>query len=197
MALGLTALGEGRMPARMRLEASAAHSLGGVIGGGVVAAGLWLAATPIRTLFPSPVPELVVSIIAIAAVAIDANLLKLQNRSGQVPAVWYGRYGPQRSYAMYGFLFGAGFATLRPHAVIYTVFAALALLAPLPAAALGGAVFGLGRTVVIGPASLRATAVSWLLYRSPRVHRVWSAVSIVLSVALLWVAIATAGAIRG
>jgi hypothetical protein len=90
---------------------------------------------------------------------------------------------------MYGFLFGAAFATLRPFAVIYAIFLALGMLAGFPAAILGGLLFGLGRTVMIGPASVRATAASRVLYRAPRVHRYWAGGSVALSLILAWTAI--------
>jgi hypothetical protein len=189
MILGMTALGEGRMPALTRLEMSVAHALGGALGGALMAALVWLAATPVRTILSSPVPEFVVAGAAVVAVGIDTHLLHVHNRTGQVPAVWFARYGPQRSYAIYGFLFGAAFATLRPFAVIYAIFLALGMLVGFPAAVFGGALFGLGRTVLIGPASLRATGAALVLYRAPGVHRYWAGGSVVLSLTLVWTAI--------
>lgn len=189
MILGLTALGEGRMPSRIRLETSVAHLAGGAVGGSLMAGVLWLAGTPIHTLLPPAIPATVVGATAILAVLMDAKLLKLRTWGSQVPPVWFARYGPQRSYAMYGFMLGSGLATARPYAVTYPAFAALALLAPFPEAILGGALFGLGRTVLIGPGSLRATAVSRLLYRAPGVHRVWSVLAVGLSLGVLSIAI--------
>lgn len=194
MILGLTALGEGRMPLRTRIEMSTGHTVGGMVGGTAASAILWLAFTPIRTLFPDAVSAVSVATTAVVAILVDTRLLRTRSHGSQVPPVWLARHGPTRSYAMYGFMLGSGFATARPYAVIYAVFLALALLSPFPQALMGGALFGLGRTALIGPASFRATAISLLLYRSPRSRRVWSTVSVMLSAALVLLVAVSAGA---
>lgn len=192
MILGLTALGEGSMPTRIRVRASVGHLLGGVLGGAAVAAVLWLLASPFRTLAPSFIPALIVGAVALMALAIDTG--QVRERPGrQVPAVWFGRYGPSRSYAMYGLMFGSTFATLRPFAVIYPVFAGIAMLVPLPAALLSGALFGAGRTATIGFASLRATAISGILYRRPGMRRIWVGASVLLTLCLLGMAMGGMG----
>jgi hypothetical protein len=191
MILGLTALGEGSMPLRTRLETALMHMLGAAVGGTFTASLLWLAATPIRTLLPTAVSVGIVILVAIVAIAIDLRLVPGASRGKQVPSPWLGRYGPQRAYALYGLKFGAAFGTLRPFAVIYPTFAALALLVSLPTAVLCGAVFGIGRTAIVGPASFKSVWTSKALYHGRWTRQAWTATSIVLSLGLSVLALAS------
>lgn len=74
------------MPWRTHLAMSAAHVAGGVVGGVLASALLWLAATPIRTLVPVGMSELLVAAVAILALAVDAKLLRLRRNGTVAPA---------------------------------------------------------------------------------------------------------------
>lgn len=191
MILGLTALGEGRMPTRTRISTWALHMAGALVGGLAAAVGLWLLLSPVRALLPAVVLVAVVVTCAAVAIGVDLGWVRLNMAVRQVPAVWFGRYGPQRSYALYGLMFGSAFSVLRPFAVTYPLFASIALLADLQTALLAGMLFGVGRAVIVGPASYAATAVSRLLFRDLRMHRVWAAVSVLLTIALAFVVLSS------
>lgn len=169
------------------------HVVGGVAGGAITGGVAWLILSPLRTLFPPEVSVGIVIAAAVAATLVDARVIHVKSTGSQVPPVWLTRYGPQRSYGMYGFMFGVAFATIRTYAVIYAVFLAMGLLGTFPTAAAGGALFGLGRTAIIGPASLRATLVSKVLYRGRGVWRAWTLGSAALSAATVLVALRSAG----
>lgn len=188
MILGLTALGEGSMPTRMLVRMSIAHAAGGVVGGGAAAATIWLALTPVRTLLPGVVAEVIVAAVALTAVLVDVKVLKVHAVGGQVPPEWYARYGPERSYAMYGLVLGSAFGTFRPYASVYAVFAALGFLVPLELAVLSGAAYGFARTAVIGPASLAATPIAKLLYLHPP-KAAWATLSIAVTCLVLLMAL--------
>jgi hypothetical protein len=190
MILGLTALGEGRMPLRIRLETALTHVLGAMAGGALMALGVWLAATPLRTLAPTEVSIGVVVLVAVVAVGIDLRVIPGAGRGKQVPSPWLKRYGPQRAYALYGLKFGAAFSTLRPFAVVYPVVAAVGLLVSLPMALVCGAVFGIGRTAIVGPASFKSVWTSQALYHGRFTRQVWTATSVVLSLGLSALALA-------
>lgn len=194
MILGLTALGEGSMPLRTRLQTALMHMLGAATGGALMATVLWLAATPIRTLLPTAVSIGVVIGVALVAIAIDLRIVPGASRGKQVPSPWLGRYGPQRAYLLYGLKFGAAFSTLRPYAVVYPVFAALAFVGSLPAAVLCGAIFGVGRTAIVGPGSFKSVLTSRALFHGRWTRQVWTAASIVLSVGLSALALASGAA---
>lgn len=188
MILGLTALGEGRMPLRTRVETAASHALAAAAGGALIAFLLWLAATPVRTLLPSPVALSAVVATAVVAIGIDTRLLRGASKGRQVPGTWLRRYGPQRAYALYGLRFGMAFTTLRPFAVIYVLFVALAVLVSLPVAMLCGALFGFGRTAIVGPASFGSVVSSKFLYHGVGVRRIWATISVALTVVLVLMA---------
>jgi hypothetical protein len=185
MLLGMTALGEGgRTPKGSRARMAVAHIAGGVIAGASVAAAAWLLATPVRTLVPAVARAGIVVAVAALAALIDLGFVRRSHRLGQVPRDYARKWGATRAYALYGARFGAAFTTLVPYAATYTLFAVLTLTLPLGSAALGGALFGLGRTILIGPGSLVATELSSFLFRGRGVRRRWIAVSFVLSALL-------------
>jgi hypothetical protein len=180
MVLGLTALGEGRMPTSMRIQMAVLHTAGGLVGGALGFGAVWLLLTPIRT-FGTATAVVITSAVAFAAVGLDVGVLRPRRRGRQVSPAWYTRYGPRRSYLYFGAVLGAAIGTIRPFAVSYVVFCAAALWLPLHLALLAGALFGLGRTGIIGPASLRATTCSRVLYRARHAHAAWSVVSVAAS----------------
>jgi hypothetical protein len=185
MLLGMTALGEGGGPLKgSRTRMAVSHMAGGVVGGASVAAVAWLLATPVRTLVPAVARVGIVVAVAALAVLIDLGLVRKSHRLGQVPRDYARKWGMTKAYALYGARFGAAFTTLVPYAATYTLFAALTLTLPLGSAALGGALFGLGRTILIGPGSLVATRLSSFLFRGSGVRQKWIAVSFVLSALL-------------
>src|SRR5437588_7536104 len=153
MILGIASLGEGRRPIEQRAQLWIAHSLGGVLGGTLMALTVWIVVTPIRTLLPRSVTFLLFALVATYGILADLGRTRFHRPKSQVPATWYARYGPAKSYLLYGLSLGAGMLTYVPYGAVYGTFAAIAALLPLPAAAVAGALFGLGRTLPSGPAS--------------------------------------------
>lgn len=194
MVLGLTALGEGRIPIRIRLAAAMGHIIGAIVGGAVVSAGIWLMATPVRTLVPITIVASAVLAAVVVAIAIDARLVHVQNRSGQVPARWRQRYGVTRSYGLYGLMFGTAFATLRPHAVTYPLFVALALQRSLAVAVVAGCCFGIGHTFLVGPASYVPRLSGQVLFYNRVARRLWTSFSIAVTLGLALLVVQGAGA---
>jgi hypothetical protein len=185
MILGIASLGEGRRPILERVQLWGSHTLGGVLGGAAMAAFLWLLFTPLRTLLPRDFALALVGLVAVYSVLADAGKVRFWRRRSQVPAAWYARYGPTQSYVLYGLFLGAGILTYVPYGVVYGAFAAMATLLSLPQAALGGALFGIGRTLTTGPASFYAEPVSRLLFRSPRAQARSAKLSVALTIALV------------
>jgi hypothetical protein len=126
------------------------HGVAGVVGGAAIAMLVWTFTIPLHTLLPLSASLAIFSSFALFAIAADLELVRLPSRHKQVPQSWYGVYGPLRSYAYYGLILGGGLLTEIPFAVTYSIFAA-ALILPLPDAVLLGALFGLGRTGIVGP----------------------------------------------
>lgn len=173
------------MDHRLRLQMAAAHTIGGAAGGVIGVGVIWLVASPARTLLPLGVREGAVALVALVACLVELRVVHIGGHQKQVNAHWYRRYGPTRSYAAYGLMLGSAIATLRPFSFVYPAFAATALLVPFKGALLCGAVFGLGRTAFLGPASYRATFMSKVLYRSGSAFAFWRGLSMVSSLALL------------
>jgi hypothetical protein len=173
------------MPHRTRVVMAVAHFVGGVAGGAVGAVAVWLVASPLRTILPLSAREGIVAAVALVAVLMELRILKVRGRQGQVDARWYRKFGPVRAYAAYGLMLGSAIATLRPFAFVYPVLAATGLLVPFPDAVLCGAVFGLGRTVLLGPASYRATFFSCVLHRHAYAFAAWRGVSTTASLFIL------------
>jgi hypothetical protein len=123
--------------------------------------------------------------IALIAIAVDLGLVQMPWRLGQVPAEYLTRWGAARAYFYFGVRFGLAFTTVVPYAVTLSLFAVLSLKGQATSALIGGALFGLGRTVLIGPGSRRATWLSWFLYRRPGVRRWWKALSVVATVLIV------------
>lgn len=135
----------------MGLKMGLVHGAGGAIGGALMALGLWLVLTPIRTLLPGVAALAIVVSLALLTALADAGLVRIARQTRQVPSEWYHTHGPYRSHALYGLCLGAGLGTNVTYAVEYAVFLAPALLLPLPGALAGGLAFGLARTVLVGP----------------------------------------------
>jgi hypothetical protein len=185
MILGIASLGEGERPIEQRLRLWVAHSVGGTVGGALAALLIWLVLTPVRTMLPGVVGLVLVSLVAAYAVLADLGKVRFRRPSTQVPQTWYARYGPERAYFFYGGALGAGLVTYVPYGLAYSVFAALGLLLPLPAALAAGALFGLARTIPTGPGSLSAEWASRVLFRSPVSHRIFARLSVAATLALV------------
>lgn len=138
------------------------HVLGGVAGGAVLSTAAWLALTPIRTLTPLPFNRLLVLAMCSWTALGDLGLLRVPRQERQVPQSWLVRYGPARSYFLYGLELGAGLVTYIPFATTYALFTASALVLGLADAIFVGILFGLGRTLLVGPINLDQRLVRWL-----------------------------------
>jgi hypothetical protein len=185
MLLGMTGLGEiGERNRALRAKMAVGHVAGAVTAGAAMAMALWLLLTPIRTLLPPLISPLFVATTAVLAIAVDLGIVRQTHRLGQVPREYFRKWGSAKAYTLYGLRFGAGFTTLVPYAATYTLFAVLAIAQPFASAALCGAFFGLGRTVLIGPGSLIATELSRVLFRNRGVRRWWVSASLILSTLL-------------
>lgn len=192
MILGIASPGGGRSDssaAGIRVRMWVSHVCGGLLGGATTAAGVWLLATPIRTLMPRNVSLVVFVCIAIFAIAWDTKRFRPQRHGRQVPAKWIATHGAVRGYAMYGAVLGSGLLTYIPVGATYVVFAGVALLAGLPSAIVAGAAFGAARAGLVGPAALAAATTSKLLYRSRASQLVLPRLSALGSAALLALAI--------
>jgi hypothetical protein len=127
-----------------------------------MAAAVWLLVTPFRTLLPSIALLAFLAPFALAAALSDLGHVELPRQQRQVPQSWYGRHGPIGSYVRYGLGLGAGLATNVTYAAEYTVFLGAGLLLPIASAVIVGALFGLGRTILVGPlACSNRTANRW------------------------------------
>lgn len=114
---------------------------------------MWFVASPIRTMLPSLTAVGLLLPLCAVAMALDLRWISLPNvlRRGQVPVKWLARYGPSRSYFLYGFSLGAGVFTFVPFAITFVAFSAGALLAPFWGAVAAGAGFGIGRAGLVTP----------------------------------------------
>ena len=103
MILGMTSLGEGRMPTRNHLQRWGSHAAGGCIGGLLTAGALLLVAAPARTLIPLPARVAVcLSLILVSGVLTSRPAHRKSHRV-QVPATWVRRYGANLSGAFLGY----------------------------------------------------------------------------------------------
>ena len=182
MIRGIASLGEGRTATRTKGGVSVAHTLGGAVGGAGMAAGIWLVGTPLRTFIPTDVLMVGFFTVALLASLIDLGVVHRPLVGRQVPATWVRRHGWSRSYAMYGIILGSGLLAHIPYALTLTVFAAVGLLLPPGPAITVGLVFGLTRTVLVGPAALHAEISSRLLYESSWSQRLVPKLSILTCV---------------
>jgi len=157
---GITSLGQGRSQLHIRAGAWMLHVLGGASGGAAIGGSAWLLLTPFRTLLPNGTVPLVVALIAGAAIALELRPGTLPNNRSQVPVRWLRRFGPLRSYLLYGGVLGIGVATHVPYTATYVVIGGLALTLSLSQALVAGALFGAARSALVGPMSLLASRVS-------------------------------------
>lgn len=186
MILGITSLGEGRTRLSTRIQLAALHAAGGIIGGTAMVIALIVASTPIRTLVAHDPKIAVVAGLLVVLVLIDLRVVDKRSRRGQVPATWARRHGRGKAFVLYGVQLGAGLVTYVPYGVTYGVFAVAAVLLPVPQALLVGALFGLGRTLSVGLASLAPVEpLSRLLYRSRFAPKAWPYASAVLLLVLV------------
>ena len=186
MILAIGSLGEGAPRRRTKLAMAAAHLAGGAIGGCAAIAVVWLAATPVRTLLPQAVA--IVLLVPIVAWALSVDLghtLKSSARGRQVQSTWLKHRGPIVGFALYGAKLGAGLLTYVPFAVTYAMFAAAALLLSGPAALACGALFGAARACAVTVGALRAEAASQILFRRRGSRRLYLAVSVAASIAII------------
>lgn len=181
MILGMTRVGDARPHFQQRLKMGAAHALGGMVGGALIAGAVFLACTPIRTLLGLGVARALAAFIILIAAALDLGLLRWNGPGGQVDPGLRAMHGPTRSYFIYGVKFGIGALTLRPSAVYYSALAVIGLVLPLAFAIAAGILFGLGRTALVYPSSFHATQVSLVLSRGRYAHRAWRTVGTVIS----------------
>jgi hypothetical protein len=193
MILGMTALGEGRPTGRQRFSWGVAHTIGGALGGIALALVVWILGTPVRTLAGGLVAAICAAGVVVFAVLLDLGVIRWRDRTGQVDPYWRARFGPRRSFFFYGAVFGFGWLTVKPSAVFYSATALLGLMLPLPEVLVGGALVGIGRTILVYPLSYRATGASCILSRgrwaSYAWHRAGAAVSIASLVAIMVTAV--------
>lgn len=136
-----------------QLRAALAHLTGGAVGGAGTAAGLWLLATPLRTLLPQPAAPALTVIVALIAFSSDLGLLRLPSVHRQLPRTWTHRFGNSRLYLLYGAVLGTGLLTSAAYSLTFAVLAYLSLQQSFTFALAAGALMGLGRTVFVGPLS--------------------------------------------
>lgn len=186
MILAIGSLGEGAPRRRTRLAMATSHLVGGVVGGCAGIAVVWLAATPVRTLLP---PEVAIALlIPIVGWALSVDLghtLKSSARGRQVQSTWLQHRGDVVGFALYGAKLGTGLLTHVPFAATYATFAAAALLLSGPAALACGALFGAARAGVVVVGALRAERASQILFRRRGSRRVYLAVSVAASIAIV------------
>jgi hypothetical protein len=182
---GTRSLGQGtERGLRLPIVMSVLHGLSGAIGGAGLAVAVWAFSIPVRTLLPRTVVVGLFACVAVLAMAADTVHTPMPARHIQVPKSWYGRYGPVRSYALYGLVLGAGLLTDIPYAVTYTIFAS-GLVLPIGLAVLLGALFGLGRTAVVGPITVHHRVVEAITRSFPRLRPRLPIVSALASLMLL------------
>jgi hypothetical protein len=158
---GIASLVQGERRRKLGVSMWLAHTGLGITGGVGMAALVWLLLTPLRTIPPEPVVIAIFLGISAAAVLAELNLIPMPRQARQVPQWWYGRYGPTRSYALYGLWLGAGLATNVTYTLEFVIFAAAGLLLPLPQALVVGLAFGFARTAFVGPLGLVPGAAGW------------------------------------
>lgn len=146
---------------------------------------VWLLFTPLRTIPPEPVAFVIFLGIAAASVLAELNLMPMPRQARQVPQWWYARYGPTRSYALYGLWLGAGLATNITYTVEFVVFASAALLLSLPQALIVGLAFGFARTAFVGPLGLAPRAAGWWSRQYAGGMQVRMVISCILSVGVV------------
>lgn len=181
MILGIASLGEGTWRVRSKTMVWVVHMAGGALGGSITAAALWLALTPLRTFTPSLVLAAILGLILVWVLLIDLGVIRRPFRVGQVPSTWPRRFGALGAYWRYGLVLGSGLLVYVPHAATYSLFATAALLNSPVLALLAGGSFGLGRTLLIGPASFAADGASRILFRSSGSHLTSSRLSVLLT----------------
>jgi hypothetical protein len=182
--------GEGSSPT-VQARTAAAHVAGGFVGGTAMAASLWLAVTPVRTLLPAPAVVGLFAIVVVVAAGIDLRLLdRGTSRGRQVPATWRRRYGHYRGFMAFGAVLGMGVGTFVSYALTYVAFAAAAVLMPLGLAAASGAVFGIARAGAAAIGSGAAPVAGDAFKRLQRSRHVPTLLSVLVSSAVLAAAIA-------
>jgi hypothetical protein len=127
---------------------------------------------PVRTLPPDVVVFVLFIGLAAFFIVWDLRKFDLPFQGRQVPATWIARYGAVRSYALYGAFLGAGVITFVPIGAIYVTFGAVALLVGIGSATIAGALYGVARAALVGPAAFVADASSRFLFRSQAAHEI-------------------------
>lgn len=137
------------------------HVAGAVTGGVAVFVSAWLLVAPAR-LFVPYVALLALfgaqcMYCAMTEIGLGRPLLRPNHR--QVPVAWSARFGPRRSFWMYGLVLGAAVFTFVPYALAYCVLAGTALFGSVKTSIEAGALFGVGRSVFVGPCALSKVVV--------------------------------------
>lgn len=162
------------------------HLLGATIGGVLSVTVLWMLAAPIRSLVPLWAAIAMTSIVAIASILSDLRVVSLKGSERQVNRSWTRQFGAVGGYFRFGLMLGAGLLTFVPFAVLFSTFTLASTMLSLPSAAAVGALYGLGRTLLVGPGaalpSNPSTLLPTLLARS---HMALPRVSALLSLLLL------------
>jgi hypothetical protein len=188
MILGIASPGGGRNDVGDRggrVRMWLAHLAGGLFGGGSAATLVWILASPVRTLPPHAATVSAFAGAVAFFTAWDLIKFRLPFRGRQVPATWKSAYGATRSYGMYGAFLGAGLLTYVSVGATYVLYCGLALMSDLTTAAAAGAIYGVARAGLVGPAALSVETSSKLLYRSKYSQPALSIVSAFASSGLL------------
>lgn len=169
----------------LRLRMWLAHLTGGAIGGAAMGCLVWILASPIRTFPPRLVGVILFAAAGLVFAVWDLAKFHLPFSGQQVPARWASAHGAVQGYAMYGIYLGTGLLTFVPVGATYVLFSGLALITSFGTAAIAGALFGVARTGLIGPAALAADSISRLLFRSRLSHAVFPRVSAASSIVIV------------
>jgi hypothetical protein len=184
---GIAPLVEGNRDKRLALATWSLHVLGGSVGGMMVGATLWVALAPLRSWTPLPVRAALLVVLIITGLADPLSrgrVRLLPSRQIQVPQAWYKRYGPPSAYFRYGLVLGSGIWTYIPNALVYVAFGGASLLLSFGGAVVAGSAFGVGRTLVVGPAATVTRLVAILPARLGTLSRWSTTASLILSAVL-------------
>jgi len=190
MIQGIASLGpRDQTSVAVHLKTGVVHLVGGIVGGGSMAAVAWLVATPVRTLLPNGGVLGLFAVFVALNVAVDLRWVGSgTSRGRQVPATWRQRYGHYSGFAGFGGTLGAGVATFVPYAITYVVFAAAAVLLPLGSAVVCGIVFGGARAAIAAAGSTNASLAGRVFQRIIGMRRLGTLASVGLALTILVVA---------
>lgn len=121
----------------------------GAVAGGVVLASVASLVSPLVGRVPIEARAAVLAILAIVAAVIEFRGWALPSWRRQVNEDWLTEYRGWVYGLGFGVQLGLGLATIVTSASTWVAIAGMVLLASWPAAAVAGAVFGLGRGVVV------------------------------------------------